>query len=134
MASKSKIPSRNQNWTGWWVYEEVEQWVSKRQRKLLPKSKCLVWVNTRIIRATNRNEAYRKALSLGKREHPCETNGGEWRFAGISMLLPICEELEDGAEILWTDRGRLPVAAIKKLVKTKRQLPVFDDGEDKNAN
>jgi len=56
-----------------------------------------------------------------------KTRGGEWRFAGISMLLPVYEKIEDGVEILWTDRGRLPVKSIKRLVKAKRQLPVFDD-------
>jgi hypothetical protein len=129
MSRKSKVPSRNCSESGWWIYEEVEQWVSKRQRKLTPKSKCLVWVNTRIIRAKNRSEAYRKALSLGQCGHPSKTHGGEWRFAGISMLLPVYDTLEDGAEVLWTVRGRISIAAIKKLVKTKLQLPVFDDRE-----
>lgn len=47
------------------------------------------------------------------------------------MLMPVYEEIEDGAEILWVDHGTLPIKAIKKLVKTKRQLSVFDDGEKK---
>jgi hypothetical protein len=134
MPRKSKIPFRNRSESGWWIYEEVEQWVSKRQRKLTAKSKCLVWVNTRIIRSKNRNEAYRKALSLSRGGYPSKTHGGEWRFTGISMLLPIYEDVEDGAEVLWTVRGQLSVAAIKKLVKTKRQLPVFDDREPKKRH
>lgn len=59
--------------------------------------------------------------------YPSETSGGEWRFAGISMLLPVCEEFEDGAEILWKDRVEMTVAKIQKLVKSKKELPVFDD-------
>jgi hypothetical protein len=69
-------------------------------------------------------------MRLGKAGHPSKTKGGEWRFAGISMLLPIYEDIEDGAEILWDDRGRMPVRQIKKLVRSKRQLPVFDDHEE----
>ena len=57
------------------------------------------------------------------------TNGGEWRFVGISQLLPIYEEIEDGAEIMWEDHGRLPTKRIKHLVKSKKQLVVFDDKE-----
>jgi len=54
-------------------------------------------------------------------------NAGQWRFAGISMLLPVYEDIEDGAEILWNERGLMRIGAIRKLTKTKRQLPVFDD-------
>jgi hypothetical protein len=80
-----------------------------------------------LLRAKSREEAYRKAMKLGRDGLPCKTRGGEWRFAGISMLLPVYEKIEDGAEILWNDLGRLPVKRIESLVKTKNQLPVFDD-------
>lgn len=122
-----KVPFRNKNQTGWWVFSVVQQWVSNRQKTLSPTSRCLVWENTRLIRAKSRDEAYRKAIKLGRAGHPSKTLDGEWRFAGISMLLPVYEEIEDGVEILWTDRGRLPVKSIKRLVKSKNQLPVFDD-------
>jgi hypothetical protein len=127
MAKQSNVAFRNRNSTGWWIFREVTQWISKRQKKLSPTSRCLVWENTRLICARNREQAYRKALKLGRLGHPSKTKGGEWRFAGISMLLPVYEEIEDGAEILWTDYGALPIRTIKKLVKMKRQLSVFDD-------
>ena len=68
---------------------------------------------------------------MGRRGHPSRTQAGEWRFAGISRLLPIYDDLEDGAEIFWDDRGFISVSKIKKLVKSKRQLSVFDDSEKK---
>jgi hypothetical protein len=68
-------------------------------------------------------------MQLGRVGDPSKTRDGEWRFAGISMLLPVYDEIEDGAEIVWKDRGRLPVKRIKKLVKTKSQLTVFDDDD-----
>jgi hypothetical protein len=89
---RKAVAHRNRNHTGWWIFREVEQWVSKRQKKLSPGSRCLVWENTRLIRAANREEAYRKALSLCKRYSPSKTIGGEWRFAGISMLLPSAQD------------------------------------------
>ena len=127
MARASKIPFQNRSKSGWWVCCEVQQWVSRRQGKLTDNSRCLVWENTRLIRARNRDEAFRKAIRLGRDEFPSRTNGGEWRFVGISMLLPIYEDIEDGAEILWTDRGQMSVKRIKKLVKSKRELSVFND-------
>src|SRR6266540_7305063 len=106
MSQKSKVPVRNRSETGWWVFNEVTQWVSNRKRRLSHASRFLVWVNTRILQAKDRDEAYRKAHAFGRVGRPCKTRSGEWRFAGISLLFPIYEDLEDGAEILWTDRGR----------------------------
>jgi hypothetical protein len=130
MPRKSKIPWRNRNATGWWVYQKVEQWVSNRQKKLTPNSRCLVWENIRIIKAKNRHEAFRKAMRLGRSSSPSKTIGGEWRFAGISLLLPIYDDIEDGAEILWTDCEKMRVKDIQKLVKAKDQLSVFNDEEE----
>ena len=127
MPRTSKVAFANKSPAGWWVFREVEQWVSDRQKKLSPQSRCLVWENTRLLQAKNRDEAYRKAVKLGAAGHPSRTKKGEWRFAGISLLLPVHEAIEDGAEILWTDRGRMPLMRIKKLVKTKTKLPVFND-------
>jgi hypothetical protein len=86
-----------------------------------------------LVRARNRDEAYRKALVMGRAGHPSKTKDGEWRFAGISMLLPIYEDLDDGAEILWNDRGLMTMTGLKKLVKAKGQLPVFDDREPEGS-
>ena len=129
MPLKSKIPYRNRSPCGWWWYREIQQWVSDRQKKLRPKSRCLVWENTCIIKAKDRDHAFEKAMRLGGRGHPSRTLAGEWRFAGISHLSPIYDDLEDGAEIFWDDRGFIPVSRIKKLVKSKKQLSVFDDSE-----
>jgi len=132
MANKKSIPHRNRNQTGWWIFSEVEQWVSKRQKRLVAGSKCLVWENMRLVKASSREEAYRKAIRICEEAHPVETVGGEWRFAGISMLLPICEELDDGAELLWKTKGEMTVEKIQKLVKSKMELPVFDDSENEH--
>ena len=126
MAKKPTIPFRNRNHSGWWVFCEVQQWVPKGV-KLSPTNRCPVWENTRLVRAKNREEAYRKAISLGKAGMPSKTFGGEWRFAGLSMLLPVYDEIEDGAEILWDDHGSISVKRIKRMVKSKRDLPVFDN-------
>ena len=72
-------------------------------------------------------QAHRKALRLAKVGRPSQTEGGEWRFAGISLLLPVYDELEDGAEILWTERGTIGGNKLKRLIKSKKDLSVFDD-------
>lgn len=129
MPLRPKIPDRNRSHSEWWIFREVQQWVSSRQKSLSEVSRCPVWENTRLIRARSRDQAYEKALRIARAGLPSKTDGGEWRFAGISLLLPVYEDLEDGAEILWTDLGRLSVKQIKGLVKSRKQLPVFDDCE-----
>jgi hypothetical protein len=46
----------------------------------------------------------------------------KWKFAGIGDLLPIYEDLEDGAEIMWTDYGYISAKRTDRIVKTKREL------------
>ena len=128
MPKAPKIPSRNQSHSGWWIFSELEHWVAKG-KGLSPRGRYPDWENTRLLRAKNREEAYRKALKLGRAGHPSKTDGGEWRFAGITMLLPVYEDIEDGAEILWEDRGSLSLKRIRELVKSKRKLPVFQDSD-----
>ncbi len=129
MRKPSKIRWANRSHTGWWIFREVEQWVSSRQKKLSANSRCLVRLNLRLVRAKSREDAYRKAMSLGAVGVPSKSNGGEWRFAGISMLLPIYEKIEHGSELLWEQDKQMSVASLKKLVKSKRQLPVFNDSD-----
>lgn len=129
MPKKTKTHYRNTSPFGWWLFREVQQWVSDRQKKLGPNSRCLVWENTRIIKAKNRDEAFEKAMRLGQVGNPSRTVEGEWRFVGISQLLAIHEDIEDGAEIMWNDRGFIPVSKIQQLVKSKKRLQVFDDSE-----
>ena len=126
-AKRSKIPWRNRNATGWWVYGELDYWVSNQRRRLRPKNRCPVGENTRVIKARSREEAYAKILRLASQMFPSKTDGGEWRFKGISFLLPIYEKLEDGAEIIWDDHGSISFGRLCRMAKAKRDLPVFDD-------
>ena len=129
----TKIPHRNRSLSGWWIFREVEQWISDRQKKLTPRSRCLVWHNTRLVRAKTREEAYQKALKLAMLGDGARTVAGHWKSLGISMLLPVYEEIEDGSELLWEETESMTVAKIKKLIRTKRQLSIFDDSEKENS-
>ena len=46
------------------------------------------------------------------------------------MLLPVHEEIENDAEIVWTDRGQLPVEKIEILLTNQRQLAAFNDNDE----
>ena len=123
----TQVLFRNRSPSGWWVFCEVLQWVPANR---VSAKRFPVWENTRLIRARDREQAHRKALRLAK-DGMCRRRheGGEWRFAGISLLLPVYDELKDGGcEILqWTDRGTISGNKLKRLIKSKKDLSVFDD-------
>jgi hypothetical protein len=91
--------------------------------------RCLAWENYHLIKAENPEEAYKKAIKLGKLQEDKYTNtDGEkvkWIFEGLTLLMPIYEELEDGAEIGWTEHENKAVKTIKSRVKSKEKLQVF---------
>jgi hypothetical protein len=97
--------------------------------------RCLAWENTILVKARNRDEAWRKAMAQGRLGDRSEarnvTSGraGVWRFEGLTCLLPIYDSLEDGAELLWVEHRGRSVRSIRALVRPKRLLQAFDDAE-----
>lgn len=92
-----------------------------------PASSFYVWENTIIIRADSLDEAYRKIVSIGKGETEPYRGGPDgvpvqWIFEGVSELLPIYEPLEDGAEIMWADRGSVELSKLRKRAMSLEQI------------
>ena len=83
------------------------------------------WGNFHLIKAASPEEAYTKAEKIG-REHnyTYPSHGREIAsvFAGVGNLLPIYEDIEDGAEIMWRDYGYVSNKTTKKLVSDKAEL------------
>jgi hypothetical protein len=130
---KKKVPRRNKSPFGWWIASYLERFEYEEEDKNNLNRRCLAWRNTIIIKARNRDEAFRKAEKIVRLS---ESNGyyrntdGQkvrWRYEGLTMLLPIYEELEDGAEILWETHENVTVKKLKSWVKGKRDLEAFDD-------
>lgn len=74
-----------------------------------PEKRFPSWENTVIVRARTFDEAYEKVQRIARtiaKPYP----GGEegvrvkWEYVGMTDLLPIYEELGDGAEVAWTER------------------------------
>ncbi|MFV1976928.1 MAG: hypothetical protein ACC651_14370 [Candidatus Scalindua sp.] len=57
---------------------------------------------------------------IGKRK-------GCWRVEGLISLLPIYEELEDGAELIWNEYENISVKKVKSWIRKKEELETFDD-------
>lgn len=127
-----KVPHRNRSPYGWWVASYMECAVWDDERRINPNKRYLVWENTIVLKAPNRNAAYAKAVRLGRKrpdvsrfEDADGTRTGKWQFLGLTSLLPIYEELEDGAEIIWREHARRPLKSILAKVRRKNELEVF---------
>jgi hypothetical protein len=118
---------------GWWLasYLLRAEWDGESRHN--PNRRCLAWENTIILRAKDREEAFTKVIALGEMDSRIEMREegglrkGNWRFEGLTELLPIYEKLEDGAEILWKEHKGRTVRTIKSWVRDKRELAAFRD-------
>ena len=91
--------------------------------------RIVVHQNLTLIRATSGGEAYEKAIELGKagETHYDNPNGQavQISFEGLSDLIPLYEELRDGAELTFRSKVVLSEKEIRSLVLTRDRLPVF---------
>jgi hypothetical protein len=132
---KSKIPYRNKSPYGWWIASYIERFEYEDEDLSNLNRKCLAWENTILIQAKDRQAAYRKAEKVGRLGDGIEGwnedgRRGTWRYEGLTSLLLIYEELEDGAEILWKEYRDPTVKKIKSWVKPKHQLETFEDNDE----
>ncbi|WP_408952926.1 hypothetical protein [Lysobacter sp. Hz 25] len=76
--------------------------------------------------------AYDKAVALGRAgctefSDPDTGQTGRWVFEGLLSLLPVYEQLGDGAELLWVEHRNRTVAKVRSWIKQKHELEAFDD-------
>jgi|SRR5882724_601054 len=130
---RKKIPYRNKSPFGWWIASYIERFEHEDDGDN-PNRRCIAWENTIIIKAKDREAAFRKANRIGRSGlEPYKNTDGKmvrWIYEGLTSLLPIYEELEDGAEILWKEHRNRSVKKIKSLVRAKEKLETFDDDDD----
>ena len=136
MRKAKQISHRNRSPFGWWIARYIERFEWKREDRSNLDRRCLAYENTILVQAKEREHAYRKARAVRKSysskwrlygETPEASRLGRWVFEGLSMLIPIYEELEDGAEILWSAYSRKRVRTVRSWIKQKTQLETFRD-------
>src|SRR5688572_6263013 len=89
----------------------------------------LLWINWILVRASDAEEAYARALKFG------EERNREWvnpdgvlvtvTFRGLRDLYEIYEELEDGAEIIYDEYEDISSDDIDAKATKKEELAVF---------
>ena len=92
-----------------------------------PNHKFLCWKNTVLVRADNLDQAYNKVVAAGMlgtapyKGGPAGEVDVQWVFEGVIDLLPIYEELEDGAEIMWSESTKM-LKTMRKAVCSKEDF------------
>ena len=131
--SKSKAKSEGRaSPTGWWIASYIERAVWDGESRASAASRCIAWENTILLKARDRDSAYRKAIRLGssntsKFSDATGKRTGKWVFEGLTSLLPVYEELGDGAEILWRDHSGRSLKKVRSMVKNKAALEAYAD-------
>ncbi len=87
----------------------------------------LSWENTVLIKATSLDQAYDKTVAIALGETTPYKGGDEgvdvqWVFEGVTELLPIYEEIADGAEIFWTEHQPRKLKNLRKQVRAKSEF------------
>jgi len=110
---------------GWYVVSYLLRFVELNDdQKDDDEARFLSWENTILVRAQTLDEAYDKGMTIA-RENVAPYKGGlegvpvQWQLVGITDVLPIYEELEDGAEIVWAEHAPRKLRNLKRMVGPK---------------
>jgi hypothetical protein len=113
---------------GWYIASYLLRSVELAdQRNDDPERRFCTWENTILIKATDLDEAYDKVVAVAHsaakpyKGGPPPGAGVQWEFEGVSELLPIYEEIEDGAEVMWAEYTR-KLKNIKRRTRAKGQF------------
>jgi len=99
------------------------------------KKRATTWINTHLIHALSPQDAYRKAIAIGRKgaiRYKSSAGMRKWRFVGIWDLIPIYDDLADGEEILWTDYGALSAETAQKRCLTRAKA--IEKGQNRIRN
>lgn len=97
-------------------------------------SRNVVHVNTMLMKATSPEDAYNKAMELGKSEETEYPNSDAKkvtvRFRGLRDLNVIHDELNHGAELSFEEEVGVSESAIRERVRDKSNLALFKTFEE----
>jgi Domain of unknown function (DUF4288) len=107
----------------WYLAELVEELTVADDKR------TMVWRNLTLIRANLPDEAYEKALDLGREAETEYLNPAgklvRIRFRGISFMDVVHDPLEHGAELLFRSDTDLTEEQIEQLLRSKEELTIF---------
>lgn len=119
--------NKNISPVGWYIGSYLIRFIElENDGNFDEEARFLSWENTILIKASSIDEAYDKIEKEAK-EHTHPYKGGtkgipvQWCFEGVTELLPIYDELEDGSELMFSESTR-KLKNLKKMVKCKDEF------------
>jgi hypothetical protein len=119
---------KNVSPVGWYLGSYLQRFIelgdSERDN---PDKRFASWENTVIVQASSLEAAYSKLERIAKQNSKPYRGGPtgvrvQWEYLGITELLPIYEELGDGAEIAWSERAPRMLKSLRQWVRSKASL------------
>lgn len=117
---------KNKSPIGWYLGSYLLRFIKlDDENRNDPDKRFSSWENTVLVKATSLDSAYDKVQKIGKESSKPYRGGADgirvrWEYLGVTELLPIYEEIADGAEIAWADRSPRKLNTLKQCVKPKK--------------
>ncbi len=114
-----------------WVPKDAKWFIAEIVEEITVRGdpRNVVHLNYTLIRADSPAKAYAKAIKLGKGgETNYKNSEGKLvsiRFRGLHELLVVYDELEHGGELMYEAKVGLSSRDIKKMLRSKKELAVF---------
>lgn len=127
---KIKPSDKNRSRVGWYIATYVERFEWEGEDRSNLKRRCNAWRNAILVRAKTPEQAYKRAIYWATltKDTPWRNRkgrAGKLIFEGITSLVPVYDELGDGAELIWWKHDNITVARLRKMVLRKNQLEVL---------
>ena len=111
---------------GWYLGSYLLRFVElEDEHRDDPEARFLSWENTVLVKATSLDGAYAKVERIAKQAAKPYRGGlqgvpVQWEYVGLTQLLPIYEELADGAEIAWAEHSPRKLKNLRQWVSPKK--------------
>jgi hypothetical protein len=119
---------KNKSPVGWYFGSYLLRFIELDDKERNdPDQRFASWENTVLVQAKTIEAAYSKVERIGK-ENSKPYKGGphgvrvQWEYLGITELLPIYDEVADGAEIAWTERAPRKLKNLQQWVRPKSTI------------
>lgn len=123
MNLNEKIDNENRNW---FIVEILEKCEPVDHNENQDLRRVTTWGNHILIKANSVDKAFDKAVKIGKEGEykflNTENIEMQWVFVGIGELLPIYENIEDGAELMWKDYGYISNRRTMRMAYEKSEI------------
>ncbi len=120
------MKDRIENNGNWFIVEIIESCEPVSSDQTRDLRRLQVHGNYILINAENAKRAYEKAEKIGREnEYEFENTDNvkmKWKFEGISQVLPIYDDIQNGNELFYCDYGQISSRRAKKIVTNKKEI------------